>query len=199
MNTLTDSASALRRRYENLFIKEFEKLNEEQKKAVSTIEGPVLVNAGPGTGKTQILAVRIGKILLETDAAAHNILCLTYTEAATVAMRNRLVEIIGPAAHQVHIHTFHGFCNKVIQENLNIFGAYRQLEPITDLETVDIFRALIDSLPSDNILKRFKDDRYYEKDRMQNLFDLMKKENISSEELIALVDRHLKEKRESDE
>ena len=54
-------------------------LNEQQKKAVDTIEGPVMVIAGPGTGKTQILGARIGKILLETDTAPENILCLTYT------------------------------------------------------------------------------------------------------------------------
>lgn len=187
-----------RDKYEQIFHEEYEKLNDEQKAAVNRIEGPVLVNAGPGTGKTQILASRIGKILLETDAAPHNILCLTYTEAATIAMRNRLVKIIGPTAHQIHIHTFHGFCNKVIQENLSIFGGYRQLEPVTDLETVDIFRKLIDKLPNDSVLKRFKGDRYYEKKRMKNLFELMKKENLSTEELIAIVDRDLKEARESD-
>ena len=54
-------------------------LNKQQLQAVNQIDGPVLVIAGPGTGKTQILAARIGKILLETDAEAHNILCLTYT------------------------------------------------------------------------------------------------------------------------
>ena len=133
------------------------------------------MNAGPGTGKTQILATRIGKILNESDIAPHNILCLTYTDAATVAMRNRLVKIIGPTAHQVHIYTFHGFCNQVIQENLDIFGGYRQLEPITDLESVDIYRDLIDGLDDKSPLKRFKYDKYFEASRMKNLFGLMKK------------------------
>ena len=55
-------------RLEKKFTEEYEKLNEKQRKAVDTIEGPVMVIAGPGTGKTQILASRIGKILLETDA-----------------------------------------------------------------------------------------------------------------------------------
>ena len=52
-------------------------LNAEQKLAVGTIDGPVMVIAGPGTGKTQILGARIGKILIETDTAPENILCLT--------------------------------------------------------------------------------------------------------------------------
>ena len=73
------------------FQNSYENLNPEQRKAVGTIEGPVIVNAGPGTGKTQILANRIGKILLETDTNPNNILCLTYTDNGTIEMRNRLL------------------------------------------------------------------------------------------------------------
>ena len=80
------------------FESEFKRLNKEQAHAVETLEGPVMVIAGPGTGKTQILASRIGKILLDTDAAPDNILCLTYTDAGVVAMRRRLQEMIGPEA-----------------------------------------------------------------------------------------------------
>lgn len=169
-------------KYDKNFQAAYKKLNPEQKAAVDAIEGPVMVNAGPGTGKTQILANRIGKILKETDAAPHNILCLTYTDSATIAMRKRLVEFIGPIAHQIHIYTFHGFCNQVIQENLDIFGGYRQLEAITDLESVDVFRKIIDDLSDDHPLKRFKYDKYYEGKRMKHLFELMKKENLSPED-----------------
>ena len=73
------------------FNKIYTALNTQQKEAVDTIEGPVMVIAGPGTGKTQILSARIGKILLETDTAPENILCLTYTDAGAVAMRKRLL------------------------------------------------------------------------------------------------------------
>src|SRR5678810_1510986 len=90
------------------FYEEYNKLNEEQRKAVDTIEGPVMVIAGPGTGKTQILAARIGKILLETDVLPQNILCLTYTDAGAVAMRKRLLQFIGPDSYKVNIYTFHG-------------------------------------------------------------------------------------------
>src|SRR3979409_2528345 len=88
------------------FAEEYQKLNEQQRKAVDTIEGPVMVIAGPGTGKTQILASRIGRILLETDALPQNILCLTYTEAGVIAMRKRLQQFIGAEAYKVNIHTF---------------------------------------------------------------------------------------------
>ncbi|MEI9809508.1 MAG: UvrD-helicase domain-containing protein [Bacteroidota bacterium] len=87
-------------RSEKKFKEEYNKLNEQQRKAVDTIEGPVMVIAGPGTGKTQILASRIGKILLETDALPQNILCLTYTDAGVVAMRKRLLGFIGSDAYK---------------------------------------------------------------------------------------------------
>src|SRR6185369_15391490 len=104
------------------FNQEYSRLNENQKKAVDHIDGPVLVIAGPGTGKTQILSARIGNILSNAQCGPHNILCLTYTDAGTIAMRKRLFKFIGPDAYRVHIYTFHAFCNQVIQENLDYFG-----------------------------------------------------------------------------
>src|SRR5678809_1613782 len=113
--------SFIREKLENKFREEYERLNEMQRLAVDTIEGPVMVIAGPGTGKTQILASRVGKILLETDAQPENILCLTYTDAGVVAMRKRLLHFIGPDAYKVNLFTFHAFCNEVIQDNLSLF------------------------------------------------------------------------------
>ena len=115
------------------FYEEYNRLNEQQKLAVDTIEGPVMVIAGPGTGKTQILSARIGKILLDTDTQPQNILCLTYTDAGVVAMRKRLLQFIGSDAYKVNIYTFHAFCNDVIQENLSLFEK-TALDPISELE-----------------------------------------------------------------
>lgn len=189
----------LRKKYDKSFGEAYTQLNVEQKSAVDQIEGPVMVIAGPGTGKTQILAVRIGKILRETQTAPHNILCLTFTDAATVAMRNRLVEIIGPEGHQVHIFTFHAFCNQVIQENLGIFGEFRQLETISELEEVNVYRKIIDNLPADHSLKRFKGDRYFESNRMRNLFNMMKKENLSTDQMTKKLDDFLERKQDSED
>ena len=144
------------------FIEEYQKvyrqLNPEQKAAVDTIEGPVMVIAGPGTGKTQILSARIGKILLDTDAGPDNILCLTYTDAGAVAMRRRLLGFIGPDAYKVHIFTFHAFCNEVIQNNLSLFDK-QSMDPVSDLERIEILKRLIDQLPKGNPLKRYRGDR----------------------------------------
>lgn len=151
-------------------------LNQQQREAVDTIEGPVLVVAGPGTGKTQILAVRIGKILLETDTLPENILCLTYTDAGTIAMRKRLLEFIGPDAYRVHIYTFHAFCNDVIQANLDYFGK-RELEPISELENVNLIEEILDELPIDHPLKKLKGNSSYEVGRLNGFFKMMKDED----------------------
>ncbi|MES2278350.1 MAG: ATP-dependent DNA helicase [Bacteroidota bacterium] len=165
-------------------------LNAEQLAAVNKMDGPVLVVAGPGTGKTQILAARIGKILLDTDAQPNEILCLTYTDAGAVAMRKRLFEFIGPDAYRIHIHTFHAFCNEVIQENLEYFGKL-SLEPLSDLESAMLFRELVDDFPKDHILKRFTGEVYYDIPRLKSLFSTMKKENWDEEMIAAAVKEYL--------
>ncbi len=162
------------------FQKIYSSLNEQQKKAVDTIDGPVMVIAGPGTGKTQILSARIGKILLDTDALPENILCLTYTDAGVVAMRKRLVNFIGADAYKVNIYTFHAFCNDVIQENLSLFEK-TALDPISDLEKIELFKQLIDAFPKNHPLKRYRGDVYYEINNLQSLFSTMKREGWTSD------------------
>ncbi len=162
-------------RLEKKFREEYGRLNERQQLAVNTIEGPVMVIAGPGTGKTQILASRIGKILLETDALPENILCLTYTDAGVVAMRKRLLQFIGPDAYKVTISTFHAFCHDVIQENLSLFEK-TELDAISELEKIQLFKELIDSFPKNHPLKRYRGDVYFEVKNLQSLFSTMKRE-----------------------
>jgi len=166
-------------------------LNEQQRKAVNTIEGPVMVIAGPGTGKTQILSARIGKILLDTDALPQNILCLTYTDAGVVAMRRRLLSFIGPDAYKVNIYTFHAFCNDVIQENLSLFEKL-SLDAISDLEKMDMYRRLIDSFPKNHPLKRYRGDVYFEINNLQQLFSTMKREGWTPLFINQKIDEYLK-------
>lgn len=168
----------------------YKQLNAEQQDAVNTIYGPVLVIAGPGTGKTQILSARIGKILLDTDYLPENILCLTYTDAGRVAMRKRLQEMIGADAYRVNIHTFHSFCNQIIQENVNLFQK-NTLDPISDLERVDLLKKIIDGFKKDNPLKRYRSDVYYEMDRLSKLISTMKKEGWTPEGIRPHIQAHL--------
>lgn len=135
-------------------------LNFKQREAVEQTEGPVMVIAGPGTGKTQIIAERIAHILANPDLQmdASNILCLTFTESAVVAMRTRLLSLIGSEAYYVKIHTFHSFCNEVIIDNPEKFGSVKFIE---DLERFKLLERLIDKLPATSPIKPFGDPYYY--------------------------------------
>jgi DNA helicase-2/ATP-dependent DNA helicase PcrA len=167
----------------------YQRLNQAQRRAVDTVEGPVLVIAGPGTGKTEILAARIANILLTTDAAPENILCLTYTDAGTVAMRSRLLQFIGPNAYRVDIFTFHAFCNLVIQEQADHFGL-RNLTTISELEQFRYVREIIDAFPHDHPLTRSTGDIHFESDRLLALYEIMKKEDWSADWLAERVDAY---------
>lgn len=180
------------------FTDEYQKLNDEQRRAVDTIEGPVMVIAGPGTGKTQILAARIGKILLDTDALPENILCLTYTDAGTIAMRKRLQQFIGADAYKVNIYTFHAFCNDVIQDNLNLFEK-NSLDAVSELESIELFKELIDAFPKGHPLKRYRGDVYYEINNLRNLFSSMKREGWTAEFINRRIDDYMNDLPNRDE
>jgi ATP-dependent DNA helicase UvrD/PcrA len=173
-------------------------LNEEQVKAVNKIDGPVMVIAGPGTGKTQILASRIAKILETTDSQASNILCLTYTDAGTVAMKRRLIQYIGNDAHRVSVHTFHSFCHRVIQENQEEFE-YRNLQPVSDLDRLQIINKIAIELEEDHPLKKMKGNVGYLIPRLVKLFAWMKKENYQNDQIVSLCEQHKKDIRNSEE
>ncbi len=177
-------------RLEKKFNDEYKELNEQQRLAVDTIEGPVMVIAGPGTGKTQILAARIGKILMETDELPQNILCLTFTEAGVVAMRKRLLDFIGPDAYKVNVHTFHSFCNSVIQENIRHFNK-KELEALSELERVQSIQLLIDGFTKDNPLKRFKGEVYYDLGNLATLFSAIKREGWQTDWLLKKTDEYI--------
>jgi DNA helicase-2/ATP-dependent DNA helicase PcrA len=172
------------------FTQEYSRLNERQRQAVDRIEGPVMVIAGPGTGKTQILAARIGKILLDTDTSPQNILCLTYTDAGALAMRRRLLQFIGSDAYKVNIFTFHAFCNDVIQDNLSLFEK-NQLDPISQLEKIELLKNLIDSFPKNHPLKRYRGDVYYEINNLATLFSNMKQEGWTPEVITRSIESYI--------
>lgn len=159
------------------FKEAYKKLNAEQRQAVDMVEGPVMVVAGPGTGKTQILTLRIANILLKTDANPSNILALTFTESAVLAMRKRLVDMIGPDGYKVYITTFHSFCNDIIQENAEDFPHLLSAESITELEQIQILEEVLKELDLE-LLRPFGDPLYHIKNLLSAINEL-KREGIS--------------------
>ncbi len=155
----------------------FQKLNNKQKEAVEAIDGPVLVLAGPGTGKTQILTMRIANILTQTDTDPDSILALTFTDSGVRAMKERLISIIGEDAYHVNIYTFHSFASDIIQLNPDYFLDNGVLEPLSDLERVYIFKEIFDELEIKNI-KPFSAPYFYLYTAISKIKEL-KREGIS--------------------
>ena len=129
---------------DKIFTEEYKKLNPAQKEAVDTIDGPVMVVAGPGTGKTQILALRIANILTKTDTKGDGILCLTFTNSAVEAMGKRLHTYIGEESLKVNVFTFHSFGMKITEEHFKVLGLSRAPKLLDETEVVIIFDKIFD-------------------------------------------------------
>ncbi len=136
------------------FEREYSRLNSAQKKAVDLIDGPLIVIAGPGTGKTQLLSMRTANILNQTDTLPENILCLTFTEAASENMRIRLSNLIGKSANQVGIFTFHGFGTHIIQNYPEFFYEAPLLGRLNELGEYNLLEKLMNKLHHDNPLAK---------------------------------------------
>jgi DNA helicase II / ATP-dependent DNA helicase PcrA len=156
------------------FEMELQKLNRAQREAVESIDGPVLVVAGPGTGKTQLLAMRVANILKQTDTLAQNILCLTFTDSAAQNMRQRLKRIIGLEAQKVAIYTFHGLGTEIINQNQEHFFFGAGYEPADDLARIDIIEKILSELEHDDPLRSFHPEHgwTYRKDIVDRIKDL---------------------------
>lgn len=179
------------------FRKMYGKLNREQKQAVDAIEGPVMVIAGPGTGKTQILTLRIANILQKTDTSPDSILALTFTESGVFSMRKRLVEIIGSAGYRVGIFTFHSFCNEVIRRFPDSFPKIIGANHLNDIEKISILKDIIEK----SNLKKLKPfgDNFFYLNSIRSKISELKRENISPKRLKNLVKKQYDEFKKIDD
>jgi len=124
----------------------YKKLNTKQREAVDTIYGPVIVVAGPGTGKTQMLALRIGNILQKsTGTKPDEILALTYTESAVATLRIRLAMFIGTAAYRVRMHTFHSFARSILELRPDLFPRIAEGSQLGDVSGIELMERLLDA------------------------------------------------------
>lgn len=122
----------------NRIDKILENLNEQQLQAVTTTEGYVRVIAGAGSGKTKALTSRYAYLVEALGMNASNILCVTFTNKAANEMRNRVKRIIGDENGYGYITTYHGFCVKVLREDINKIQYPKQfiIMDIEDQKTV---------------------------------------------------------------
>ena len=170
------------------FIKRYNELNTDQKKAVDLIDGPVMVVAGPGTGKTELLGMRAANIVRQTDTAPENILCLTYTDSGVNSMRQRLISIMGADAHKVGIYTFHSFCAEVINQNPDYFYSGAKYELANKVVVNEILTAIFAKLPHDNTMSSSNDGKYTQIKTAQNAISDIKRSGLTPDELLNIID-----------
>lgn len=170
------------------FKNRYTKLNPRQREAVDTIDGPLMVVAGPGTGKTELLSMRAANILRSTDTLPENILCLTFTESGATAMRKRLSEIIGPAAYKVAIHTFHSFGSEIINHYGEYFYHGANFRPASDLHAYELLETIFDSLEYSNPLASKMNGEYTHLSDTLSVISEFKKSGLTNEELLQVLD-----------
>lgn len=172
------------------FSDRYRQLNDAQKQAVDTIDGPVMVVAGPGTGKTELLSVRVANILAKTDTLPENILCLTFTESGQAAMRERLVGIIGKDAYKVAIHTFHSFGSEIMSHNREYFYRNALFQAADDLKQYEVLRGIFEELDFANPLSSMMNGEYtHLSDAKKVISELKRTSALTSDELLAVIDQ----------
>mgnify|MGYP000040393289 FL=1 len=166
----------------------YDKLNIHQRQAVDSINGPLLVIAGPGTGKTELLSMRAAQILRQTDTLPSNILCLTFTDSGAVNMRERLRQIIGEDAYKVAIHTFHNFGTEIIATNRDYFFRGSEAQPVDELTQHQIMTELFSALDWRHPLSVKNGDNFvYLKDTLSVISEC-KRSGLTPDELRHILD-----------
>ncbi|HEX6257870.1 MAG TPA: ATP-dependent DNA helicase [Candidatus Saccharimonadales bacterium] len=172
------------------FATRYNKLNTAQKQAVDTIEGPVMVIAGPGTGKTELLSMRVANILRRTDVLPENILCLTFTESGANAMRERLVGLMGQSAYHVAIHTFHSFGSEIINTYPDYFYKGAHFRPADELSTYEVLQGIFEKLSHDNLLASKMNGEYTQLRDAQSAISELKRSGLTPDELLKILDHN---------
>ena len=149
-----------------------------------------MVVAGPGTGKTQLLSMRVASILRRTDALPGNILCLTFTESAANAMRERLVSIIGTEGYNVAIHTFHSFGTEVINHYPEYFYQGAHFRPSDELTSFEVLEEIFVKLPASNPLASTMNGEFTALGDVQRTIGLLKKAGLTPDELLQVLDHN---------
>ena len=178
----------------NIFEDEYKKLNKEQKDAVDSIEGPVMVIAGPGTGKTQVLALRIGNILKKTDIGGSGVLCLTFTRSGVTAMKKRLEKYIGAEANNVKISTFHSYAISLIEKHHLSLGFINIPKLLDEREAVFLVDKLLYVREWKHLRPRGNPATYFSD--IKSLISLLKRERMSPSDFQKEIEKEIKRKNE---
>ena len=117
-------------------------LNKEQREAVTHINGPMLVLAGAGSGKTRVLTNRIG-YLIENGIDAENILAITFTNKAAKEMKERVLKLIGNDGYSIQISTFHSLGLRLLKENYGKLGYKNNFVILDSDDTLTVVKKIM--------------------------------------------------------
>lgn len=123
---------------------EIEQLNEAQRAAVECVDGPLLVLAGAGTGKTRVLTMRIAHLINDCGVYPHNILAITFTNKAAKEMRERLTQMLG-TLNGMWVKTFHGMCLVMLKQHAHLLGYTESFTIYDDTDTRRLIKEICES------------------------------------------------------
>ncbi|EMT45069.1 ATP-dependent DNA helicase PcrA [Anoxybacillus flavithermus AK1] len=118
-------------------------LNEKQKEAVKTTEGPLLIMAGAGSGKTRVLTHRIAYLMAEKDVAPWNILAITFTNKAAREMKERVERIVGKQAEDIWISTFHSMCVRILRRDIDRIGIHANFSILDTTDQLSVLKHIL--------------------------------------------------------
>ena len=154
--------------------------NKKQLDCINKIEGSIMVLAGPGTGKTFTIIQRI-KNMLQQGISPENILCLTFSETAANEMKLRLISEVGNSAAAVTIHTYHAFCNNIIQENPSQFEMLEGVRLINDMEKMNLMHMSLDEVKPVHYTTKWGDS-YHFTGELLGIVDELKKNRLTKKD-----------------
>ncbi|RYM05166.1 DNA helicase PcrA [Sporolactobacillus sp. THM7-7] len=126
-----------------------EGLNPEQLKAVRHHDGPLLIIAGAGSGKTRVLTHRMAYLMIERDVAPWNTLAITFTNKAAKEMRERLTQLVGPLVNDAWVSTFHSMCVRVLRRDVDRLGISRNFSILDTTDQVSVVKHILKDLNLD--------------------------------------------------
>lgn len=170
--------------------------NSRQQQAIDTLDGPVMLLAGPGTGKTFTLTRRIKKILEEKDVEPNQILCLTFSNTATANMKSRIIDLLGTKGAEVNVSTYHSFCNNVIAEYPSKFEFFDDVRLVDDMTCITVIKESIDELhqqkPIEFLIDKEALNRYAYVKAINTNINLVKQHQTTEAEFYELLSSHSK-------
>ena len=127
-----------------------DELNKEQREAVLTTEGPLLVLAGAGSGKTKVLTTKIAYLIEEKNVNPYNILAITFTNKAAKEMSSRLYNLVGEKAKNSQVSTFHSFGLRILRENCEQLGYTSNFLIMDSDDSLSIVKKILKELDLDS-------------------------------------------------